>query len=180
MPDALVADAILQDEKGRPMLRFERTLRHPPERVWEALTERADLFAWHPTPFELERFVGGAVTFLPADDAPEMPPGEVKEYDPPRAFSYTWDEDLLRWELSPHDDGCQLVLTHTFDDRFKAARDAAGWHVCLMALEAALDGRKAPGTREGERIPHHWPELNSAYERRFGIPHEKATPPPEL
>jgi uncharacterized protein YndB with AHSA1/START domain len=180
MPDAPVADAVLKDDQGRSMLRFERTVRHPPERVWAAVTERAELTAWHPTPFELERFVGGAVTYLPEADAPEMPPGEVTEYDPPRLLAYTWGEDLLRWELRPHDDGCLLVLTHTFDDRFKAARDAAGWHVCLMALEAALEGRKAPGTREGERIPHHWPELNTAYERRFGIPHEKATPPPEL
>jgi uncharacterized protein YndB with AHSA1/START domain len=138
----VVADAVLQDEEGRSILRFERTLRHSPERVWEALTDAGELASWHPTPFELERFVGGAVTFLPEGDAPDMPPGEVREYEPPR---------VLAW-----------------------------WHVCLMALEAALEGRKAPGTREGERIPHHWPELNSAYEQRFGIPHEQATPPPEL
>jgi uncharacterized protein YndB with AHSA1/START domain len=169
MPDALVADAILQDDQGRPMLRFERTLRHPPERVWEALTERADLFAWHPTPFELERFVGGAVTFLPADDAPEMPPGEVKEYDPPRAFSYTWDEDLLRWELSPHDDGCQLVLTHTFDDRFKAARDAAGWHVCLDRLEQELG--------EQTRV-EAWSDVHPGYVEAFG-PEAATIGPPE-
>jgi len=39
--------------------------------------------------------------------------------------AHTWGEDELRWELRPHEDGCVLVLTHTFDDRFKAARDAA-------------------------------------------------------
>jgi uncharacterized protein YndB with AHSA1/START domain len=180
MPDSpIAADAVLQDEQGRSILRFERPLRHSPERVWEALTERGELSSWHPSPFELERFVGGAVTYLPVDDAPEMPPGEVREYDPPRVLAYTWDADLLRWELERRDDGCLLVLTHTFDDRFKAARDAAGWHLCLIALDAALEGRKAPGASDGERIPEGWPELNSAYERRFGIPHERATPPPE-
>ena len=180
MPDSpVVADAVLRDDQGRSILRFERTLHHPPERLWQALTDRTDLGAWHPSPFEFERFVGGVVTYLAVADAPVMPPGEVREYDPPRLLAYTWDQDLLRWELRPQDGGCLLVLTHTFDDRFKAARDAAGWHVCLSALEAALEGRKAQGTADGERIPHPWPELNSAYERRFGIPHEKATPPAE-
>ena len=30
-------DAILQDQEGRTVLRFERTLRHSPERVWRAI-----------------------------------------------------------------------------------------------------------------------------------------------
>jgi hypothetical protein len=29
----VAADAILTDQQGRAVLRFERTLRHPPERV---------------------------------------------------------------------------------------------------------------------------------------------------
>ena len=137
------ADAILTDQHGRAVLRFERALRHPPDRVWAALTEPAEHCSWHPTPFELEPEVGGRVSYLPGGDAPEMPAGEVTEYEPPRVLAHTWDEDLLRWELRPDGDGCLLVLTHTFDDRFKAARDAAGWHVCLDALAATLAGCRA-------------------------------------
>ena len=176
---AVAADAILQDQQGRSVLRFERTLRYPPERVWRALTEPAEHRSWHPTPFELEPAVGGKVTYLGGDDVPHMPTGEVTEYDPPRLLAHTWDEDLLRWELRAHDDGCVLVLTHTFDDHFKAARDAAGWHVCLDALSATLYGKQPPHGEDGERLPGGWRELNTAYERRFGIPPERATPPPE-
>ena len=172
-------DAILQDHKGRSVLRFERNLRHPPDRVWRALTDPAAHQSWHPTPFELEPVVGGKVTYLAGGDAPDMPPGEVIEYDPPHLLAHTWDRDLLRWELRAHDDGCVLVLTHAFDDRFKAARDAAGWHVCLDALSATLDGGQPPHGENGERLPSYWRELNPAYEQRFGIPHEKATPPPQ-
>jgi uncharacterized protein YndB with AHSA1/START domain len=171
------ADAILQDEQGRAVLRFERTLRHSPERVWRALTESDELSGWHPSPFELEPSVGGTVRYLEVSEAPEMPDGEVTEYDPPRVLAHTWGEDQLRWELRPHDDGCLLILTHAFDDRFKAARDAAGWHLCLDALASMLDAGEAE--RDTRRIPEGWPELNRAYEERFGIPPEKATPPPE-
>jgi hypothetical protein len=107
-----------------------------------------------------------------------MPDGEVTDYDPPLVLGHTWGDDHLRWELRPHDEGCLLVLTHTFDDRFKAARDAAGWHLCLDALGSSLDDTKAPSAEDGERLPGGWQELNRAYERRFGIPPEKATPPP--
>jgi uncharacterized protein YndB with AHSA1/START domain len=173
------ADAILQDQEGRSILRFERTFRHPPERVWNALTDPGEHRSWHPTPFELEPAVGGKVNYLAGGDVPEMPPGEVTEYDPPHVLAHTWDDDLLRWELRAQDDGCVLVLTHTFDDHFKAARDAAGWHVCLDALEAALAG-DTNSRRVMSGPDKAWEPLNAAYEERFGIPHDKATPPPQM
>ena len=180
-------DAVLQDQEGRPMLRFERLLQHPPERVWKALTEPGELSGWHPTPARFEASPGGKVSYLSAEevrtmsalrDPPEMPDGEVTEYDPPRVLAHTWGEDELRWELRPHERGCLLVLLHTFDDRFKAARDAAGWHLCLDALSTVLDGVPRPEEKDAEGLPWGWPELNSGYEERFGIPPERATPPP--
>jgi len=172
------ADAVLQDDHGRTVLRFERSLSHPPERVWRFLTDWERLSAWHPTPFELEARPGGAVRYLSSGDAPGVPDGEVAEYDPPRVLAYTWGEDLLRWELQARGDGCLLVLTQTFDDRFKAARDAAGWHLCLDALAGLLDGREPESARDADGRPVGWDELNGAYEERFGIPADKATPPP--
>jgi uncharacterized protein YndB with AHSA1/START domain len=174
MPDA---DAILQDQRGQAVLRFERVLRHPPERVWRALTQPEELSAWHPTPAEFEPTVGGAVRYSPEGDVPDFPEGEVIDWDPPRLLAYTWGDDHLRWEVREHEDGSLLTLVHSFDDHFKAARDAAGWHVCLDALSESLDGMPAATARETRE--HGWRELNSAYEKRFGIPHDRATPPPE-
>lgn len=175
MPAA--ADAILEDRDGRAVLRFERVLRHPPERVWAALTETDDLRRWHPSPFALETRVGGAVDYLPPDGA-AFGQGKVMAYEPPHVFAYTWGEDLLRWELTAHDDGTLLVLTHTFEDRNKAARDAAGWDLCLGALDSALSGTDAPAPVGERAIPAGWRELNRRYEERFGITPEEATPPP--
>jgi uncharacterized protein YndB with AHSA1/START domain len=158
------------------VLRFERHLSHPPERVWRSLTEADELKAWHPTPPQFELELGGAVRFT--DSVIEFPDGEVTELDPPRTLAYTWGEDHLRWELEAQDDGCVLVLLHTFDDRFKAARDAAGWDICLDSLVSLLDGHPAPPSKDPTAPPQRWRQLNSAYEERFGIPPEKATPAP--
>jgi hypothetical protein len=43
-------------------------------------------------------------------------------------------------------------------------------------LSAALEG--APQQAPTGDIPPAWPALNSAYEQRFGIAPERATPPP--
>jgi uncharacterized protein YndB with AHSA1/START domain len=170
--------AVLQDHAGRSVLRFERILAHPPERVWQALSDRDELSAWHPTPFALEPTLGGVISYVAARGAPAMPAGEVTAYEPPRLLAHTWGEDSLRWEVRPHPAGSKLTLTHTFEDRFKAARDAAGWHLCLDALSSSLDGANSDRETEGERLPSGWRELNGEYERRFGIPAEQATPPP--
>lgn len=172
--------AILQEHDGRSALLFERVLAYPPERVWRALTSNDELCEWHPTPFELEPWGGGRVSYRPGPDVPAMPDGTVLEYDAPRVLSYTWGEDELRWELVDHDDGCLLRLTHAFDDRFKAGRDAAGWHLCLRALSRSLESDERAQRTDASRLPSGWQQLNREYEELFGISREQATPPPSI
>ena len=172
--------AVLIERDGRSVLRFERVLSHPRERVWRALTERAELGAWHPTPFAFEPRAGGAIEYLPAPGVPEMAPGRVLEIEEPSLLVHTWGEDELRWALEESDEGCLLTLEHSFADRFKAARDGAGWHICLTALEALVDGGELPERGSPQRLPGGWSELNADYQRRFGIAPEQATPVPRM
>ncbi len=176
MPDT--TDAVLKAHDGRWALCFERRLPHSPERVWQALTGPGELAGWHPTPFELEPRKGGRVSYRPGEDAPQFADGIVLEYEPPRLLAHTWGGDQLRWELHPGPPGCVLRLTHIFDDRFKAARDGAGWHLCLRALSSALASEPRPERGHGPRLPDDWKRLNGEYEQRFGIAPEQATPPP--
>lgn len=82
--------------------------------------------------------------------------------DGPRTLEYTWDDEVLRWELEPEDGGCRLVSTNTVEDRGATAAIAAGWHAGLEVLEAQPDGR-----------PIDWSAwdraeaLSEPYERRF-------------
>jgi uncharacterized protein YndB with AHSA1/START domain len=170
--------AVLKDIDGRSALCFERVLAHPRERVWRALTRHDELSSWHPTPFKIEPLVDGAVTYGATAGSPEMHDGLVIAYEPPHLLAHAWGEDELRWELRAHGDGCLLRLTHLFDDRFKAARDGAGWHLCLDALASALDGDANPQPGGEPRLPDGWKALNSDYQQRFGISPEQATPVP--
>ncbi|MHB1468445.1 MAG: VOC family protein [Solirubrobacteraceae bacterium] len=170
-------DAVLEDDDGRTALRFERLLEHPPEQVWLALTEPDELRHWHPSPFQAELRVGGAVSFL-SPGGIAFGEGTVTACDPPRLLAYTWGEDELRWELVTDGDGTRLTLTHTFDDRLKAARDAAGWHLCLEALAGSMAAGDTAAPPSKPATPARWAEVNSAYEQAFGIAPDEATPPP--
>jgi hypothetical protein len=54
-----------------------------------------------------------------------------------------------------------LVMTQTMNEIGRAARDGAGWHVCLDALEARLDGREPPAA-------DRWKQVHPGYVSRFG------------
>jgi hypothetical protein len=54
---------------GRWRLRFTRHLRHPPAKVWRALTEPEHLGAWFPAAIEGERAAGARLRFAFPDDA---------------------------------------------------------------------------------------------------------------
>ena len=75
--------ARLIERDGRVALLFERALPHTPERVWQALSSRAELLEWHPTPCELEPRRGGLMDYAPCEGAPAMPAGVVLAYEPP-------------------------------------------------------------------------------------------------
>lgn len=145
--------------RARPALRLERRLAHPAEKVWRALTERPHLEQWFPGPFTGELEAGGVIEFdSPGHGMPAMT-GRVLEVDPPRVLAYTWDSDVLRWELVPDGAGCVLVLEHTFDDRPDAASFAAGWQTCFDALDAALAGAAdadAAPTDRWQLRHEHW------------------------
>lgn len=137
-------EGTLYEENGRYVLRFERRLSHPPERVWAAITDPEELCGWFPqgVEYEGEMTAGGKMRFH-WDEEDEEPPfgGEILAFDPPRLFEYTWDDQVLRFELRPEGEGCVLIFTDTMNDREGVDANAAGWHACLDALMALLDGR---------------------------------------
>jgi uncharacterized protein YndB with AHSA1/START domain len=152
----------LHTENGRYVLRFERRLPHPPEKVWRAITDPGHLSSWFPADMAMELRSGAPIRFHFRENEGPDGDGVILDLDPPRAFAFTWGDELLRFELRSDGDGCVLVFTDTFDDPAKAARDAAGWDLCLERLHALLDGTSA------DLPPQRWHERFAAYRKEFG------------
>jgi uncharacterized protein YndB with AHSA1/START domain len=140
-------------EDGRFALRFERRLAHPVARVWSAITDPEQLRAWFPAVVDFDLTRGAKLMFRPtpeqvrrfglAEDGVTAPNGEVTQVDPPRLLEYTWDREVLRWELVPEGDAaCRLIFTNTFDDGAAVTEAAAGWHAGLDVVEAQLNGEE--------------------------------------
>jgi uncharacterized protein YndB with AHSA1/START domain len=158
-----MAWATLDTTGGGAVLRFERRLAHPPEKVFRAISDPAELRHWFPATIESELRAGAPIRFRFEDQDLDAPGGEVLELDPPRLLAYTWGDDVLRWEIVPEGTGCRLVFTHTLGagGLSGAARNAAGWDVCLARLSARLDGEPDPETE--------WFPLFETYVDRFGL-----------
>ena len=164
-------DGVLtRDDDGRCRLRFTRALRHPPAKVWRALTEPDDLAAWFPFVIEGERAAGAPLRFLPPDGRGEVIEGEMVAFEPPSALELEWSGERLRFELAPDGDGTTLTIINVFDEVDKAARDAAGWNTC-PALH--LDGDEPAWAP-----PERWGEVHPGYVAAFG-PQAATIGPPE-
>jgi uncharacterized protein YndB with AHSA1/START domain len=144
-----------------PVLRFERRLPYPVERVWRAITDPEDLRNWFPgvPRFTLE----AGAEFVVEGDAGGT--GHIREVDPPHVLDFSWNGELLRFELAPDRDGCLLTFTHRLGDLSLGAQTAAGWDLCLDRLAAQLAGAPIDQRAALER----WPALHERYADAFGL-----------
>ena len=134
-----MTNATLLTDGARPAVRLERDLPDAPPVVWGALTDRTELQAWFPCDVIVAGGtwqVGASITFRFGEHDMTLT-GEVLEVDEPRVLAFTWGDDTLRFELLPRAGGTRLVLVDELPPG-AAARNAAGWEVCLDRL-AGLD-----------------------------------------
>jgi uncharacterized protein YndB with AHSA1/START domain len=177
------ADGTVELVDGKHVLRFERRLAHPVERVWAALTEPDELVGWL-AEAELDLVEGGSVELrwqnaisdedvarygvdLP-EDRSELPVvrGTVTRVDPPRLIEYETDlHGRLRWELHEDGPGCLLTFTSTMPrvEDHLLAQTLAGWHFHLDLLDETLAGH--PADWENWSI-EHWAEHRDRYAAR--------------
>jgi uncharacterized protein YndB with AHSA1/START domain len=170
MPSPTDRDGTMEISGGRPVIRFERRLAHPIERVWAALTEPDEIVGWL-AEAEVDLVEGGRIRlrWLNSDDEgnqAEMT-ATITRLDPPRLIEYEGDlHGLLRWELRPDGDGCVLTFTNeTGAPPAMRSKVLAGWHIHLDHLEEALDGRPVDWPRWSEEHRPRWGEI----ERRYAV-----------
>ncbi|WP_419993169.1 SRPBCC family protein [Streptomyces boninensis] len=172
-----LAPAGFEPDGDRWTLVFTRDLRHPPAKVWAALTEPGQLAAWAPYTADRDLNRTGAATFTMIDDEhPQDLAADVVRAEEPALLEYTFGGDRLRWILEPTPAGTRLTLRHTVAGRDWLPKAAAGWHICLDVAERLLDGNPIPPIRGAHAMNFGWSELNAQYAAKFGI---EDTGPPE-
>jgi uncharacterized protein YndB with AHSA1/START domain len=148
-----------------------RELRHAPEKVWQALTDPAQLREW--APFDADRSLGsvGATAKLTTvgAPAPQVSETRVTRADAPKLLEYNWGGFDMRWELEARADGTRLTLWTNIDRRF-ISMGAAGWHICLDVLDHLLAGTPIGRIVGADAMKFGgWQRLNAEYAKQFGV-----------
>ena len=147
-----------------------RELRHPPAKVWEALTDPAHLSEW--APFDADRnlaAVGPVKLSTVGTPTPQVSETTVKRAEAPKLLEYNWGGNEMRWELEPLGGGTRLTLWHNIDRRF-ISMGAAGWQICFDVLERLLGGEPIGRMVGGDALKSGgWQRLNAEYAKQFGV-----------
>ena len=144
------------NDEGRTTITFKRSLNHPIDRVWLAITDAGELAQWLPMLKTLELKEGGDVIldFSGGDCPPdELNPEDIDHckvvtFDPPHLIEYIGPTGGLRFELNPRGDQSELTMTATnHPDRGIIYSIVCGWHYYADCLVWQLDG--VPFNNEG-------------------------------
>lgn len=139
---------------SRPSLRLTRTFDAPPEKVFAALTQPAQLMRWfapgddYTTPrAEVDLRPGGRYLIeMRWQDQRYVVSGAYREVRAPQRLVFTWkwedwpaeSETLVTIELRSVAGGTELALTHEFfPDVEQRDKHQGGWNACLDRLAAS-------------------------------------------
>ncbi|MGA2857816.1 MAG: SRPBCC domain-containing protein [Candidatus Sulfotelmatobacter sp.] len=131
----------------------------PPARIFQALTDAAQLRQWFTDPscpihlWEMDARLGGRYRYNTEAGAAVVNNvrefechGEIVEFDPPRLLVYTWfgnwhddtsRRTVVRWELTPQAGGTHVKVTHSGLANLPIARKdySSGWVGVLEMLK---------------------------------------------
>ena len=164
-------NAKVQKDGDKWTLVLVRELRHSPDKVWQALTDPAQLREW--APFDADGNLGkpGSSVHLTTVGAPgpHVTESKVVRADAPRLLEYNWGDFNMRWQLEPLGGGTRLTLWTNIDRRF-ISMGAAGWHIALDVLDHLLAGERIGRIVGPEAMKFAgWQRLNAEYAKEFGL-----------
>lgn len=133
---------------------IERTMPHPPEKIWRALTQSSLIAEWL-MENDFEARLGGRFQFRakPMGNWNGVVDCEITAFEPPRRLVYTWKggavqnlgygtalDSIVEWTLTPVAGGTRVRMEHSgFGPRNASAYEtmSGGWPRILERLEHA-------------------------------------------
>ena len=165
------ANAQIRKDGEKWTLILVRQLRHPPEKVWQALTDPAHLHEWAPFDVDGSLSTVGTVKLTWAG-TPTAIETRVTRAEAPRVLEL----GDTRWELEAVSGGTRLTLWTSLDRRF-ISMGAAGWHISFDVLDRLLSGTPIGRIAGGDAMKFAgWQRLNAEYAKQFGIETPKWPP----
>jgi uncharacterized protein YndB with AHSA1/START domain len=156
---------VRKDSEEKWTLILVRDLRHAPEKVWQALTDPAQVREW--APFDVDGSLGeaGSTVKLTWVGTAQSFPATVKRADAPNVLEY----GDMRWELEAAGGGTRLTLWSAIDRRF-ISMGAAGWHIAFDVLDHLLNGTPLSRVAGADAMKFAgWQRLNAEYAKQFGV-----------
>jgi uncharacterized protein YndB with AHSA1/START domain len=170
------ADGVLEEQDEQTVIRFERRLAHPIDRVWAALTEPEQLASWW-AEAEVELVEGGRfdMRWLNSNEAGERftMKATIVRLEPPYLLETRGEpHGLLRWELrSDGPDSTVLSFVNSVNmaggevpDKYRTGA-RTGWHYHLDALAEYLRGG---GLSLADLPNEQWYEIHARYAAQAG------------
>jgi uncharacterized protein YndB with AHSA1/START domain len=158
------------------ILKIQRLLPGPIERIWAYLTESELRRKWLAAG-EMEMKVGAPFELVWRNDELTDPPGprppgfgdehrmqsRITELDPPRKLAIAWESSGdVSFELEPKGNEVMLTVIHRrLPDRSTLLGVGAGWHAHLDVLVARATGKEPPPFWDGLS------RLRKEYDRRI-------------
>ncbi len=126
-------------------LTFQSRLSHPPEAVWEAITDPKQLSMWYMTQAAIDGRTGGSIDFR-TGPAQFHVTGRILTWEPPRLLEYEWkvrpcpgmpsgEDAIVRSELRRDGRETVLTLTHRNLTRRTAVGAAPATHTVLSGSQ---------------------------------------------
>jgi hypothetical protein len=163
-PGAASGAQIRKSDGEKWTLILVRELRHSPEKVWDALTDPAQLHEWAPFDVDGRLDTVGATVKLTWVGNPKPVETRVTRAEFPKVLEYG-DQ---RWELEAFAGGTRLTLWSNIDRRF-IAWGAAGWHISFDVLDRLLSETPIGRIAGGDTMKFGWQRLVAEYASQFGI-----------
>ena len=164
------AAAEVRKEGEKWTLVLVRELRHSPIKVWQAITDPAQLREWAPFDADASLASVGPVKLTTVGaPTPMVSETRVTRADQPKLLEYRWGDFDMRWQLEPLGTGTRLTLWTNISRPF-IAMGAAGWHICLDVLDHFVEGDPLGRIVGPDAMQFSgWQRLLADYSRQFGV-----------
>ena len=158
---------VSKDKDGYRIV-FERALKHPVSKVWDALINPEKLAVWF-MKTDLDPVPGGSMVMHFGDKDNTLSYGRIIRIEPEKYLEYLWlnddgaDERAV-WELFPEGERTLLRFTYSQVSKDFAASVSAGWHQMLNLLTDVLNEKielvvqlhDGEQTEEGKALETHY------------------------